>query len=51
MKESIGALVTKENIIRTLSSFKKENIPSPNGWNIEFYLEFFGLLVDHLVSH
>lgn len=28
----------------TLKWFKKEKIPSPNGWSVEFYLAFFDIL-------
>jgi len=30
--------VSKEEIKAILNSFKKEKIPSPNGWSVEFYL-------------
>lgn len=42
--EDLNALVTMGEIEGVLKWFKKDKIPSPDGWPIEFYLHFFELL-------
>ena len=42
--------VTLGEIDLALKSFKKDRSPGPDGWPVEFYLFFFDLLGEELVS-
>ena len=42
--------VTLSKIESALHSFKKDRSPGPNGWPVEFYLHFFDLLGEELLS-
>ena len=39
--QSLYSLMTKEDLNTILLSFKKEWIPSIDGWSMEFYIEIF----------
>ena len=45
--KSVVALVEVES---TLKGFKKDKIPGPDGWPIEFFLSFFKLVGDELLK-
>jgi hypothetical protein len=42
--------VTTDEILGVLKGFKKDKSPGPDGWSVEFYLEFFELLKNDLVE-
>ena len=42
--------VTLSELDYALHSFKKDRSPNPDGWPIEFYLHFFDLLGEELLS-
>jgi hypothetical protein len=44
ISEELFNPVTKEELISVLQNFKKDKSPGPDGWSVEFYIEFFDLL-------
>lgn len=47
--DDLTALVTTRELESTLKCFKKDKIPGPNGWTIEFYLAFYDPLGQDLL--
>jgi hypothetical protein len=41
--------VSREELLYVLNSFKKDRSPGPDGWTVEFYIEFFDLLGEDLL--
>eukprot|EP00253_Pinus_taeda_P004777 PITA_04777 len=48
--ENLTMEVTKEELEVTLKWFKKDKSPGPDGWTIEFYIDFFDILGDDLLK-
>lgn len=48
--EDLSSPVTMEELESTLKWFKKDKSPGPDGWTIEFYLAFFELISQDLLS-
>jgi hypothetical protein len=46
--KQLNGACTKEEIWKVLNSFKRDKIPGPDGWTVEFYLHFFELVGDDL---
>jgi hypothetical protein len=44
LNEDLYILVTKEELFSILQYFKKDKSPGPDGWLVEFYIEFFDSL-------
>lgn len=42
--------VTMEELEATLKWFKKDKIPGPDGWTVEFYIAFFEILGNNLLK-
>ena len=40
----VGKEISFEEIQKVLSKFFKDKIPSPNGWTIELFLDFFDIM-------
>eukprot|EP01018_Ginkgo_biloba_P032610 Gb_14068 [translate_table: standard] len=41
--------ITKEELLVVLNALQKEKSPGPDGWSVEFYLDFFELLGEDLL--
>eukprot|EP01018_Ginkgo_biloba_P003692 Gb_00828 [translate_table: standard] len=41
--------ITKEELLVVLNALQNEKIPGPDGWSVEFYLDFFELLGEDLL--
>ena len=48
--ESFTWQISMEEIELALKSFKKDKSPGPDGWPVEFFLDFFDLLGNELVD-
>ena len=42
--------ISKEELLAIIKSFKKDHSPSPDGWNIKFFLAFFDLMGEDLLK-
>lgn len=41
--------VSKDELLSTLKSFKKDKSPGPDGWTVEFLIHFFDIIKDNLL--
>lgn len=48
--DSVGYLVTLEEIKMLLEGFDKSKSPGPNGWLVEFFHDFFDILGEYLLT-
>lgn len=46
----VGGLVSMAEVERSLKAYAKDKSPGPDGWTIEFYLQFFDFLGGELVA-
>jgi hypothetical protein len=49
LNEDLFSRVTKEELGVILQNFKKDRIPGPDEWTVEFYTRFFDLISDDLL--
>ena len=49
-KECFLAAITLSEVDVVLKGFKKDKIPSPNGWHAKFFLDFFDLVGEYLLK-
>jgi hypothetical protein len=49
-RESLMALVTEQELLTIMKSFQKGKSPGPDGWSIEFFLDFFDLLGNDILK-
>eukprot|EP00253_Pinus_taeda_P012614 PITA_12614 len=48
--KSISQPVSEEELLRIMKSFQKDKCPRPDGWTIEFFLHFFDIFKEDILS-